>query len=148
KPHADRRIRLSADYFTASVFGDRATSDAAAARVRLIHRSIRGIDPVTGRAYSADDPDTQLWVHCVEWHSFLAVYRAYVGGLSPEDEDRYIADGVRVAPLIGLPAEIVPRTVAEQRAYFAAVRPQLCVSGQERGTIGVVLNPPPPQALL
>ena len=48
------RLRRTAYYVTATVFGDRATADVAAARVRRIHRSIRGIDPVTGRAYSAD----------------------------------------------------------------------------------------------
>jgi uncharacterized protein (DUF2236 family) len=142
KHRAVDRLRRTAYYVTATVFGDRATADAAAARVRRIHRSVRGTDPVTGRTYSADDSDTQLWVHCVEWHSFLAVYRAYVGGLSPADEDRYIADGARVAPLIGLPVETVPLTLAEQRAYFAAVRPQLCSSESAREAIRFVLNPP------
>ena len=142
KHRALDRLRRTAYYVTATVFGDRATADAAAARVRRIHKVVRGIDPVTGRAYSADDPDTQLWVHCVEWHSFLAVYRAYMGGLSPEEEDRYIAEGACVAPLIGLPVEMVPRTLAEQRAYFAAVRPQLCSSEAAREAIRFVLNPP------
>ena len=142
------RLRKTAYYVTATVFGDRATADAAAAQVRRIHRSIRGIDPVTGRAYSADDPETQLWVHCVEWHSFLAVYRAYVGRLTTEEQDRYHAEGARVAPLVGLPAEMVPRTVAEQREYFASVRPQLCVSEPALEAIDFVLNPPLTRELL
>src|SRR2546423_10313787 len=142
------RLRRTAYYVTASVFGDRATADAAAARVPRIRRSIRGIDPVTGRPYSADDPDTQLWVHCVEWHSFLAVYRAYVGGLSTEDEDRYHAEGARVAPLVGLPEEMVPRSVAAQREYFASVRPELCMSTPAREAIEFVLNPPLTRDLL
>ena len=142
------RLRRTAYYVTATTFGDRATADAAAAHVRRVHRRIRGIDPVTGRAYSADDPETQLWVHCVEWHSFLAAYRAYGGRLTAEEQDRYHAEGARVAPLVGLPEAMVPRSVAEQRDYFASVRPQLVVSEHARAAIDFVLRPPLTRDLL
>ena len=36
----------------------------------------------------------------------------------------------------------MPTTVEEMRAYFAAVRPQLCVSDSTRDAIGFVMNPP------
>lgn len=136
------RLRRTAYYVAATTFGDRATADAAAARVRRVHRGIRGTDPVTGRAYSADDPEVQLWVHCVEWHSFLAAYRAYGGALTREERDRYVDEGARVAPLVGLPAEMVPRDVAELRDYFASVRSQLVVSSDARAAIDFVLRPP------
>jgi uncharacterized protein (DUF2236 family) len=137
------RLRRTSHYVAATTFGDRATADAAAARVRAVHRRVRGIDPVTGKAYSADDPDTQLWVHCVEWHSFLAAYRAYgTSRLSSEEEDRYIAEGAPIAALLGVPETTVPHTVDEMRAYFARVRPQLCVSDSTRDAIAFVLNPP------
>src|SRR3954471_21699708 len=54
------RLRGPAYYVAATTFGDLQTAHAAAARVRRIHSQVRGIDPVTGRPYSADDPDTQL----------------------------------------------------------------------------------------
>jgi uncharacterized protein (DUF2236 family) len=142
------RLRRTAYYVTATTFGDRATADAAARRVRAIHRKIRGTDPVTGRAYSADDPDTQLWVHCVEWHSFLAAYRAYGGRLTTEEQDRYHEEGARVAPLVGLPEAMVPRSVAEQRDYFESVRPQLVLSPDARDAIRFVLSPPLTRDLL
>jgi uncharacterized protein (DUF2236 family) len=137
------RLRRTSHYVVATTFGDRATAEAAAARVRRIHKRVRGIDPVTGRPYSADDPETQLWVHCVEWHSFLAAYRVYATStLTPEEEDRYIAEGAPIAALVGVPQDTVPKSVAEMRAYFEAVRPQLCVSQSTRDAIGFVLNPP------
>jgi uncharacterized protein (DUF2236 family) len=137
------RLRRTSHYVAATTFGDRATAEAAGARVRAIHKRVRGIDPVTGRPYSADDPDTQLWVHCVEWHSFLAAYRAYATSrLSAAEEDRYIAEGASIAALVGVPEETVPRTVDEMRAYFAGVRSQLCVSDSTRDAIAFVLNPP------
>ena len=137
------RLRRTSHYVAATTFGDRATAEAAAARVRRIHMRVRGIDPVTGGPYSADDPDTQLWVHCVEWHSFLAAYRAYATSrLAAEEEDRYIAEGAPIAALLGVPEEIVPKSVEEMRAYFRGVRPQLCVSESTRDAIGFVLSPP------
>jgi uncharacterized protein (DUF2236 family) len=137
------RLRRTSHYVAATTFGDRATAEAAAARVKRIHARVRGTDPVTGSAYSASDPDTQLWVHCVEWHSFLAAYRAYATSrLTPAEEDRYIAEGAPIAALLDVPEEAVPRTVAEMRAYFERVRPQLCVSDSTRDAIGFVLNPP------
>jgi uncharacterized protein (DUF2236 family) len=142
------RLRRTAYYVTATTFGDRATADAAARRVRSIHRKVRGIDPVTGRAYSADDPETQLWVHCVEWHSFLAAYRAYGGRLTADEQDRYHEEGARVAPLVGLPEAMVPRSVAEQREYFESVRSQLVLSRDARDAIRFVLSPPLTRDLL
>jgi uncharacterized protein (DUF2236 family) len=143
------RLRRTSHYVAATTFGDRAMAEAAAARVRRIHRRVRGIDPVTGRPYSADDPDTQLWVHCVEWHSFLAAYRTYTNArLTSEEEDGYIAEGAPIAALLGVPEESVPKSVDEMRSYFAAVRPQLCVSQSTRDAIGFVLNPPLTRELL
>ena len=143
------RLRRTSHYVAATTFGDRATADAAAARVRAVHSRVRGIDPVTGKAYSADDPDTQLWVHCVEWHSFLAAYRAYATSrLSAEEEDRYIAEGAPIAALLGVAEDTVPHSVDEMRAYFARVRPQLCVSDSTRDAIGFVLSPPMTRELI
>ncbi len=137
------RLQRTSHYVAATTFGDRATAEAAAARVRRVHKRVRGIDPVTGKPYSADDPDTQLWVHCAEWHSFLAAYRAYATSrLSRDEEDRYIAEGAPIAALLGVPESRVPKSVDEMREYFAAVRPQLCVSDSSRDAIGFVINPP------
>ncbi|HVE67155.1 MAG TPA: oxygenase MpaB family protein [Solirubrobacteraceae bacterium] len=142
------RLRRTAYYVTATTFGDTETAYAAAARVKRIHRRVRGTDPVTGQPYSADDPATQLWVHCVEWHSFLAVYRAYGGRLTPDEQDRYVAEGVVAAGLLDVPAETVPASVAEMRAYFEDVRPQLCVSASAREAIRFVMHPPMTRELL
>jgi uncharacterized protein (DUF2236 family) len=136
------RLRRTAYYVSATTFGDTETAHAAAHRVKAMHRKVKGIDSVTGRPYSAEDPETQLWVHCVEWHSFLAVYRAYAGRLSDEDADRYIAEGVRIAGLLDVPARIVPASVAEMREYFASVRPELVMSDYARDAIRFVVSPP------
>ena len=72
-----RRLRRTAGYVSTVTFGTHAEAEAAAAVVRGVHKHVHGTDPVTGRRYSASDPATMVWVHCVEVHSFLAAYRAY-----------------------------------------------------------------------
>ena len=142
------RLHRTTYYVAATAFGDRETALAAAARVRRRHAQVRGVDPVTGRRYSADDPDTQIWVHATEWHSFLAAYRAFAGGLSREDEDRYVAEGAIIGSLLGTPRERIPASVAELHSYFEQVRPELCVSEAARTAIDFVVEPPLTRELL
>jgi uncharacterized protein (DUF2236 family) len=142
------RLRRTAHYVAATTFGDTETAHAAAHRVKAMHRKVKGTDPVTGLPYSADDPETQLWVHCVEWHSFLAAYRAYGGRLTREEQDRYLFEGVRIAALLGVSEDTVPGSVDEYRDYFDAVRPRLCVSESARAAIDFVQHPPLTRELL
>lgn len=142
------RLRNTTYYVAATTFGDTETALEAAARVKLVHEHVRGTDPVTGLPYSADDPETQLWVHCVEWHSFLAAYRAYAGPLSAQEQDRYLAEGARIASLLNVREEDVPQTVVAQREYWERVRPMLCVSESARDAIDFVLSPPMTREML
>lgn len=137
------RLRRTAYYVTATTFGDTATAHAAVQRVKRVHRGIRGTDPVTGRPYSAADPDTQIWVHCVEWHSLLAAYRVYGGRtLTDLQQDQYLAEGAVIGALLGTPRERIPASRAAYREYFAEVRPQLCLSEYSRKAINFVRYPP------
>jgi uncharacterized protein (DUF2236 family) len=137
------RLQRTAEFVATTTFGDSAQAERAASRVRAVHRRVRGTDPVTGAAYSADDPETQVWIHTVEIHSFLAAHRVYGGDrLTRADEDRYFAENVAVAELLGTPPQLVPASVEEVRAYFAGVRPRLCVSDAARDAITFVVAPP------
>ena len=57
----------------------------------------------------------------MEVHSFVAAYRAYAGRLDDEDADRYVAEMVRIAEMVELPAGMAPRTMGELREYLRAV---------------------------
>lgn len=147
-----RRLRATARYVHAVTFGDSATAHAAAERVRRVHRGVRGVDPVTGSRFSASDPDLLLWVHCVEVHSFLAGVRAYGYRLSRPEQDRYLAEQVAAAELIGIPPAAVPDSLAAYREYFTGMLPSLCTSAEAAATIAFVRRPKLPyrrmQALL
>jgi uncharacterized protein (DUF2236 family) len=116
--------------------------------VRKIHTRVRGIDPITGSPYSADDTQTKLWVHCVEVHSFLAAYRAYGARMGGAEQDTYLAEQVRAAELMGIPAELVPASRAAYRDFFEFMRPNLCVSEASRDAIELVIDPPKTRELL
>ena len=139
------RMRRTSEYVTTTIFGDSATAHAAGARIRAIHRRVRGIDPVTGLPYRADDPELLLWIHAVEVHSFYYAYRCYGGRLSDRDADRYVREMVASAELVGLHAEDVPQSVDELRIYLRAYR-KLCVTPAAREGLKLVLNPPAPLA--
>ena len=144
-----RRLQRTAEYVATVTFGTTEQAHEIAGRVRRLHTRVRGVDPVTGREYSAADPETALWIHAVEVHSFLAAHRAYGWGrLTAAEEDRYFAENVAAAELMGIPRADVPASVAEMRAYFARVRPQLCVSDAARQAIEFVVAPPPRLDLL
>ncbi|MDP8930765.1 MAG: DUF2236 domain-containing protein [Actinomycetota bacterium] len=140
------RLGRTGEYLIATTFGDTAAAETAGARVRAVHAFVRGVDPVTGRPYRADDPELLLWVHAVEVDSFLTAYRAYGGRLSNADADRYVTEMVRAAELVGLPADEVPASVAELAAYLREVR-GLCVSETTRAAMRTLLAPPMPALL-
>jgi uncharacterized protein (DUF2236 family) len=137
-----KRLQRTSRYVAATTFGTTEQAHEAAASVRRIHRRVRGVDPVTGQPFSADDPSTQVWVHTVEVHSFLAAFKAFGGSLSDEEADRYFAENVPVAELLGTPRDLVPASVAEAREYFASVRPELRMSPAAHDAIHFVLHPP------
>jgi uncharacterized protein (DUF2236 family) len=140
------RLGRTTSFVVDTTYGDTATAEAAAARVRAVHTRIHGVDPVTGRAYRADDPDLLLWIHAVEVESFLLAYRRFAGSLSREDGDRYVAEMARVAEMVELPAAMAPRTEGDVRDYLRSVR-GLQVTPAAWDGLRVILFPPMHPAL-
>ena len=138
------RFNRSAQYVTVTVFGDRGAAEAAGAKVRAVHRSIRGVDAVTGRPYAADDPELLVWVHATLTDSFLAAYRRYVGRLSEADADRYLTEMVRQAELAATPAELVPATERDLRAYLERMEAELQLTPAAAEGMEILLHPPDP----
>jgi uncharacterized protein (DUF2236 family) len=140
------RLQRTTEFVLSTTYGDRATAEAACAKVRKVHERIRGVDPTTGRWYTASDPDLLLWIHAVEVHSFVAAYRAYAGRLGADDADRYVAEMVRVAELVELPAGMAPRSMGELREYLRGV-PGLQMTPAAREGMRMIFFPPMPLAL-
>ncbi|HZV49995.1 MAG TPA: oxygenase MpaB family protein [Candidatus Dormibacteraeota bacterium] len=138
------RYARTTNYVTTTIFGTTRQAQALGARVREIHRPIRGVDRVTGRPYAADDPVLLLWIHTTLVDSFLAAYRRFVGPLDPDDADRYVAEMVRQAELVGLCAEQVPSDERANRAFIDGCRPELRLTEAAVEAAQTVLRPPLP----
>ncbi|WP_233492423.1 oxygenase MpaB family protein [Blastococcus sp. TF02A-30] len=119
------RITRTGQYMETAVFGTRTEARRMAARVRGYHRKLSGVEETTGRAYRVDDPDLLLWVHSCAVESILTTARRAGLDLPDRDADRYVAEQVAFAQLVGVPLETVPTSVAELDAYFAGIRPEL-----------------------
>ncbi|MCU1451561.1 MAG: hypothetical protein JWP02_3731 [Acidimicrobiales bacterium] len=142
------RLQRTVEYVMTTTYGTVSEAERAGRIVQAIHKRVRGTDPVTGKTYSAEDPDLLVWVHAVEVHSFLTAYRRYGNGpCTDADADRYLAEQVRTATLVGLDPSLVPASVADLRAYFESVDDELRPSPYSRDAAKVVLSPPLPLPL-
>jgi uncharacterized protein (DUF2236 family) len=119
------RLARTANFVGLSTYGPKDQVAEAAAKVRSIHRSLRGRDQTTGETFRVDDPELLRWVHCAEVSSFLSVVR--MGGYPVTDAqaDRYLDEQRQTATLVGLHADDVPGSREQMRAYFADMRPAL-----------------------
>jgi uncharacterized protein (DUF2236 family) len=118
------RLLRTAGFVGASTYGTADEVARAAARVRDVHRSLRGTDP-DGERFRIDDPELLLWVHCAEVHSFLTVLRRAGYRLTDAQADRYYDEQRQSATLVGLHADEVPGSAAAMAEYLDLVRPEL-----------------------
>ena len=135
------RLAATSGYVLTVTYGDTAAANAAAARVRAVHTHVRGTDPVTGLAYRADDPELLLWVHAGMVDSIVQVVQRYGRGLDAAQADRYVAEMVPFAVILGVPPELVPSSVPALAAYIESVDLRQATPAA-REAIAIVLDPP------
>ena len=117
------RLARTAQVLSTIGFGSRVDADAVTARVRAMHRRVRGsiTEPVgrfpAGTPYRADQPDLLLWVLFTLVDSGIVVYRKYVRSLSRAQEAAYWEDYKVVGELFGLARADMPDTLADLHAY-------------------------------
>lgn len=138
------RLTRTSEFVAVTTFGTRAQALSAGAHVRSLHAMMSAVDPVTGHGYRVDEPELLLWVHCCLVDSVLDVLRR--SGVSVDDDaaDRYVAEQVRAAVLVGLEPDDVPHQSAALAAYFRDVRPRLRATRIAREEVSYVLAPPIP----
>lgn len=137
------RFDRTIQYFLTIACGDSRAAIELSEMLMKIHARATGTEPVTGQRYSANDPASQLWIHVTGWHSNLICYERFGGGkLTAEEEKRYWADCATAAELQTCNPADVPRSREEVRAYFAAMRPRLCLTDHARKLIHYFLHTP------
>ena len=137
------RLQRTSHYLAVTTFGTVDDAEAAIARVRSVHRSVRGTDEL-GRPYAADDPHLLRWVHVAEIWCFLNAFQAYAEApLNPEEADLFVEQTARAATLLG--ATDLPMTVQQLDDVVEGYRPELEATAAAReATRFMLLNPPIP----
>ena len=110
--------------------------------MRRVHTHIHGVDPVTGQAYAANDPDLLLWIHAVEVESFLLAYRTYAGRITAKKKPTGTSARWRGFPRWwSCHRGLAPRTEGELREYLQSVRGLQATPAAFEG-LRVVMFPP------
>jgi uncharacterized protein (DUF2236 family) len=135
------RLAATSAYLATITFGERASAERAAARVRRIHERVTGVDHETGEPYAAGDPALLLWVHAALVDSNIAARQIFGTPLTPGDADRYIEEMVVAAELVGVPANLVPDSRATLSAYLERMQPQLLCTAAARESMAYLLDP-------
>ncbi len=140
------RLQRTSHYLAVTTFGTVADAEQAIARVRSVHRRVRGTDH-RGRPYAADDPHLLSWVHVAEIWSFLAAFQAYAATpLTAEEADLFVHQTTFAASRLG--ATDLPHTVQELHEAIDGFRPELeCTPAAREATRFMLLNPPVPLVL-
>jgi uncharacterized protein (DUF2236 family) len=113
REHPWKRLAGTARWLVVSTFGSAELAEREAARVRGMHRKVRGTTD-DGRAYSAGDPDLLRWVHLAFTDAFLAAQAAVGRDMShfvPRWGDAYVGEWARSAQALG--ATDLPATTSE-----------------------------------
>jgi uncharacterized protein (DUF2236 family) len=147
------RLARTAQVLDAITFGSRADADRMTARVRAMHRRVRGrlaqgvgIFPA-GTPYRADDPELLMWILYTLHDSASLLYTTYVDGLSRLERMALWEDYKVVGELFGLRVDEMPQTLDELDEYGHEMLTggRLCVGDwARRRARQIVLEPPIP----
>src|SRR3954470_15179147 len=119
------RLRRTGLVLDSIAFRSRAEADRRSARVRAVHRDVRGAltEPAgrfpAGTPYRADDPELLLWILAALAESAMLVYGKYVRTLSRSELDSLWRDYRIVGRHFGLRERDMPRDIAAFERYMA-----------------------------
>lgn len=147
------RLARTARVLDAITFGSRAEADRACARVRAMHRRVRGALPEAvgpypaGTPYRADDPELLMWILYTLVDSATLFYTVYVDGLTRSQRRALWEDYKVVGKLFGLRPEQMPDSLEDLRDYGRSMlRGDALFVGDwaRRRAREIVLQPPVP----
>lgn len=138
------RVRRSNTFFLAAVFGDTAMAERAGTWLFRRHSTVNGTVASTGEPYRANVPERLLFVYVTGWHGTLETYRRFVPGrLTAKEEREFYAESVVTGELLGIPADLIPKTPEAVRDYLEDARRSIMVMTDDaRELFDFFLEPP------
>lgn len=125
------RLRRTGEYVSLVTYGPRDEVDAAAERVRMIHRRL-----------GLDAQEELLWVHASMVDAFTDVALRSGMRLKQGDIDDYLQQMVIFAELVGIERASVPASYQELQAYMNQIRPKLAATHEAKRTAVFLVFPP------
>lgn len=106
------------------VFQDRQTARKALRHFHAMHKRIKGrlkhragnFPPDT--QYSGTDPEAKLWVHATFIDTSMKTYQQFIKPLTVKERRDYYSDTLRLARLMEIPEDIIPKTLNEFQSYM------------------------------
>jgi uncharacterized protein (DUF2236 family) len=147
------RLARTAKVLDAITFGPRSEADRMTARVRAMHKRVRGHLSegvgifAAGTPYRADDPELLMWILYTLVDSATLFYTVYVDRLTELQRRALWQDYKVVGELFGLDTSEMPDTLDELDAYGHEMLTggRLCVGDwARRRARQIVLEPPVP----
>lgn len=128
------RLQRTGDYVGTLTFGTRQEADQLSSRVRMIHEKLK-----------LDDPKLLLWVHMAMVDAFLDTALRSGMNLTVDNQNKYIAEMVKFATLVGIPESMTPHDIDSTKRYFDSILPELSASDDaKRAALFIALPPLPP----
>lgn len=116
------RLRRTGMVTHVTVYAPRKVTEKVVGAVVRMHEKVRGTTP-EGEAYHANDQVLLDWVQATVGYGFMEAYAAFCRPLTDDERDRSYREAVPIADLFL--AKGAPRSLAEQRAQFEAMRPRI-----------------------
>ncbi|MBG0814867.1 oxygenase MpaB family protein [Planomonospora sp. ID82291] len=132
------RLRGTMQWVYAVSWGTREEAESLSAIVTRMH------DGVTGPGYRANDPELQVWVAATLFATAVHVYEAVFRRLSADELAAYYEQSKIFATILGCPPDMMPRTYADFRVYYADMLANLKISDASRAVAEQVLHPDVP----
>jgi uncharacterized protein (DUF2236 family) len=111
------RLLRTLDYAYAMTYAGPEMAAEVGARVRKMHRGIRGTKP-DGERYHALEPVAYAWVHATLADGVVRGHRLLGRPMDGDEIDTYWRDWRRVGRLVGVRSRDLPETWAEFEDYF------------------------------
>lgn len=108
----ERRLAETIDFVDVVTYGTLEEVDTAIEAVRRLHESVRGVDPVSGMPFDANDPELLAFVHDSLVASVCVAYRTLHPGAPTSLLDTYTAEMRRFAERMGADLGLVPSDFA------------------------------------
>jgi len=114
------RLLRTLDYVHGTIYGGPEMAGRLGARVRGMHKGIRGTTP-DGKRYNAMEPEAFAWVHATLALAIVEGHRVFAREMRDDEKQAFLDEWLRVGRFIGVREQDLPARWPEFEAYCERV---------------------------